>query len=698
MNSRIQRFIPVGFAILALGLGFWGYAVAGSGFSPETAGSSFPPYTPATDYSSAVHSIFTLTWLGAVHCFFSAIGLIRFYDLFQPHKDPWQLVIAQFAVPGVALVSAARLFLVGVRKNLRNAMARHKTNHTVVCGVGDVGMQVIQNLRGAGHSVVGIDLQEDSTYAATCEKCNVPLLHGDAKISQVLEAAGAHRAKTVIVSTGSDAENMAIALQVKALRERRSIFGRSRVQVLSEVRNDWMHKRLIGSDKSSLGSAAAEVRLFNPFANAARMLIRRLRIPPIPEFEAVTFVIVGFGAYGREMALHLIRAAPVALGRTLHLLVFDEQADQARENFPVTQADAAQMASVEFIAAVVTPASADVRQVIERRLESAGPLLGVALALGDDEVSLSAALEMRSLLDRVGRLHVPIYVRLEHYRQLGDMLEIESIARFESRLQIFGTLEETLGAEVLLGSQLDAFAQELHKDYLDSPPDQINPQANVPWHDLPEFMKMSNRWRADHTPLLLQLAGVQAVENAESPAVLELTSEQIELLAQLEYRRYVIERHLAGSRRSAHTAEWSALGKGEKDWNRQSVAKLPKIMAGLGIELRPVHAVRLYGEHLAGAAERLEQFLSGTQSGQPLLIADLDDAEAVRAAGRALALPSMSLWLFSCEEPREFFERKASGGETERSVLIHRANGWARRERMTMEAQAAPQPGCEGKG
>ena len=65
--------------------------------------------------------------------------------------DPWQLIIAQFAVPGVALVSALQLFLTGVRKNLRTAMALRKTDRTIVYGIGDVDMQVIQNLASAGH-------------------------------------------------------------------------------------------------------------------------------------------------------------------------------------------------------------------------------------------------------------------------------------------------------------------------------------------------------------------------------------------------------------------------------------------------------------------------------------------------------------------------------------------------------------------
>ncbi|MEI9969946.1 MAG: NAD-binding protein [Terracidiphilus sp.] len=116
-----------------------------------------------------------------MHCLIAAVGLLRLYDLFQPGIDPWQLVVAQILVPGIAVFSAGQLFLSGVRKNLRTAMARRKSNHSIVCGIGDVGMQIVQNLRAAHHLIVAIDLQGDSPNAATCEKAGVPVLQGDAK-------------------------------------------------------------------------------------------------------------------------------------------------------------------------------------------------------------------------------------------------------------------------------------------------------------------------------------------------------------------------------------------------------------------------------------------------------------------------------------------------------------------------------------
>jgi hypothetical protein len=453
MQKRFDKIYLISFAVAAVDLGFWGYARAGADYTSHAACMALTVLPRQCDPHPIAH------WLSLepLRCLISAAGMIRLVDLFQPGQDPWQLVIAQVAIPGIALLSAAQLFLSGVRKNLRTAIARRRSGHAIVCGIGDVGMRVIKNLRADGTEVLAIDLIDDSPNAATCEQSGVPVLRGDAKSHEVLLAAGLQRACTAILTTESDSENLDIAMQIRAIQSERK---GPLLRVLAQVRNDWMHKRLMATGKSSLGTSAVDFRLFNPITDAARMLIKRVQLPPVPEFEAETFVIVGFGAYGREIALQLIRSYPVALGRTLKLVAFDPEAEANGDKFRLTNPQAMELASIQFVTATVAPGSADIGGVVEPALAAAGPLLGVALALGDDEMSLCAGLEMRSLLDRLRQLHTPVCVRLEHYRQLGELVrDIESVAAFRDRLQIFGTLEETLGVDVLIGSRLDAFAQ-----------------------------------------------------------------------------------------------------------------------------------------------------------------------------------------------------------------------------------------------
>lgn len=110
--GRRRVWVLLFFAILAVGLGFWGYAIAGSNYLSGDCLHHVP-------LSPCPNPIRPFTWLEAMRCLIASIGLIRVYDLFQLGVDPWQLVIAQFAVPGIALISVVQLILIVVRKNFR---------------------------------------------------------------------------------------------------------------------------------------------------------------------------------------------------------------------------------------------------------------------------------------------------------------------------------------------------------------------------------------------------------------------------------------------------------------------------------------------------------------------------------------------------------------------------------------------------
>lgn len=676
MYKHLDKFSLLVFALFAVVLGFWGFSICGA------------------DCHAA-------TW---TQCIFDTFNLVRGSGHYYPGKDPWQLVIAQFAMPATALWTAARLFLAGLRRDVRVALARRKYNHTIVCGLGDVGMQVIQNLRSSKQNSVAIDVAVDSPHAATCERSGIPVLKGDARNVQVLLAAGIKRANTIVISTGADARNMDIALRVKKLLTLHPSRSRHMHLVFVEMRSDWLFVKLINHDKKSLGSANVDLRLFNTYASAARILIRALRLPPGPEIQAETFIVVGFGPMGQAAVLQIIRACPVGLNGRPRIVVFDQEAEELGAKFVASHPGAEEIGEVEFVAATLNPDSADIKTVVEEKLRSAGPLLGIAVSLGDDDSSLYAALELRNFLDRVGQLRVPIYVQLSQYRQLGNFTgDIESMAHFENRLRVFGTLEEILNMDALLNSRLDTLAQAFHDDYRRRAAGNINPQADVPWHDLPEFMKMSNRWRADHTLLIASLAGFRAKEDMPSVRVLSLTTEEVELLAQLEHRRFSIERRLldwrAGAtqhhirRKSPNLNDWATLSDSQREWNRAEMSRLPQILAGVGIELCRQRNICAYGSALQLADAEVEHLLADPQPVHCVVVVDLDEPEARRIAERALGLPSVSFWLFSREEPGEFSQRRSrESADDQIHEVIERSEGWLPREQIIMQQKEQPQP------
>lgn len=107
----------------------------------------------------------------------------------------------------------------------RDRMIEHLHQHVIVCGYGRVGRHVVDELRLEGIPFVVIDPHPDKIieldqagYLAVC---------GDAAQEANLHAAGIGRARGLIASAHSDAENVFIVLTARALRADLTIVARA---------------------------------------------------------------------------------------------------------------------------------------------------------------------------------------------------------------------------------------------------------------------------------------------------------------------------------------------------------------------------------------------------------------------------------------------------------------------------------------
>ena len=100
----------------------------------------------------------------------------------------------------------------------RRRMARkieELSGHVIVAGLGRVGRQAARELQEAGTTFTIIDPSAAAGRAA--EERGYLLLPGDATEDTVLERAGIHRARGLIVTTANDATNMYIVLSARVL-------------------------------------------------------------------------------------------------------------------------------------------------------------------------------------------------------------------------------------------------------------------------------------------------------------------------------------------------------------------------------------------------------------------------------------------------------------------------------------------------
>ncbi len=102
------------------------------------------------------------------------------------------------------------------------------SGHFLLCGYGRVGATVARELREAGERVVVVDVREDSL--ARAERDGFLVVEGDATEDQTLRQAGIERARTLITTIDSDANNVYVILSARAINAELFLVGRANAE------------------------------------------------------------------------------------------------------------------------------------------------------------------------------------------------------------------------------------------------------------------------------------------------------------------------------------------------------------------------------------------------------------------------------------------------------------------------------------
>lgn len=573
---------------------------------------------------------------GFIQRVIKSVGLIRPSGAYT---HPWQLVIAQFWMPALFLVGGAKLVLANLRRDLRVALARRQTSHTIVCGLGDTGRQIVENLCAEGGRVVAVTLDDTDPNAVACERLGVAVLRGDATQIGMLRLAGVLRADNVVITCGSDTINIEIALRIKAeldaAKPHHSVLnilpestrirllewlraapletlateatGRTRpLRILPEVRSAWLLELMRTHPTANLSSKAVETRPFDLAANAARVLLER------PEFGRIWrlyangatpalqphLVMAGLGEFGIQIIARAVQTTFALPGYKLAVTILDQQGEASAAALEARYPGMRKLIDWQFIQTVFeaeNPATwpqvwTAVEQTLHKRQASLTTVAAI-VALKDDKDSLHTALQMRERLDKLGRAGTPVFVRLRQRHELGQFAaSLDGVESILDRLTPFGDLGELTSTDVLIDDDQDTLAHAVHDTYRAGKP---RADANRPWNELAERFKQSNRASADHIPVKLAAAGMRLVDRPGH--AVELSEAEVEVVSSIEHYRWMMERQAMGwtkaprgstpdavARRSPDLVPWVELAHEDRDKDRDIVRMIPKSIAASG--------------------------------------------------------------------------------------------------------------------
>lgn len=473
---------------------------------------------------------------------------------YVPGPMPVTLEIARFLAFGVAAFAAVKGVAVLARDQVAAVRRRFLRGHTVIVGLGEKGRLLAEGFVVQGAKVVGVEANAADEAIPELREMGVNVLIGDGTEGATLRAAGVERAAHVIAVTRDDAANAEIATRIPAIVEGRT--GAALECVIHVVDAD-LGALLRLDAVSSRSDATSRLDFFNVPESGARLLLER--VPPEGLGSSPDVVVIGDGPLARQVTL------------------------QARRR----------LAGSGSVTVEPTVADASFRGVD-----------GIYVCPRDEATAVADTLTVRSALRRHP---VPVVTALRRFGGLADLLDhsddmVEE--RERSEIHAVAILDETCRPNVVLGGTYEMLARAIHARYVRTRElEGVAPgsePSTVPWGELDEVLKESNRDQAAHIGVKLRAAGRALVpigdDGAQSDDEAVFTDDEVERLAILEHDRWVAERRRNGwtyapgdrnveKKTTPHLVGWDDLSEEIREYDRIPVREMPQFLADVGYRI-----------------------------------------------------------------------------------------------------------------
>lgn len=170
-------------------------------------------------------------WLDGLYMTFitlSTIGFAEVKTLSYPGRV-FTIFIGLVGIGTVAFIATrmAQLLLTSeiISRRHMNKRISQLQNHYVICGFGRIGKRVALDLRRAGKPFVVVEMNQDKIDVLNEE--NLLYVQGNAENDEVLQEAGIHEAKGLILTLPEDSSNVFVTLTARELNPGLFIMART---------------------------------------------------------------------------------------------------------------------------------------------------------------------------------------------------------------------------------------------------------------------------------------------------------------------------------------------------------------------------------------------------------------------------------------------------------------------------------------
>jgi uncharacterized membrane protein len=497
----------------------------------------------------------------------------------------WRLQVARFAAPVMAASTVLQTASLVFVEQYRQFRLRFVSDHTVVCGLGDVGARIAQSFAAAGTTVVAVESDASAGGVAAARGSNITVVIGDATDPATLETARVGRAARLVCVSGDDAANLQISIVAADLSRSSTAALRCAVHLADAELAEFLRSADLDA------SQQIRVTFFNVHERAARTLVAEN--PPFVEEDAANHVVVmGLGQLGRNLVVAVAQAWADRPGdEPLPITLVDRVASGRWEAMCMQHPALREVcAPTVFDFDLGAPRADDVERL--RAAVTAQQPSWVCMAFEDESLALSTALLAQRGL---GISSAPIVVRTRTESGLGALIHSHTYAG-RSNLRIFPFLERTCTVAAVDAGIREQLARAVHEQYLaDASGTSASSDLRRSWDELGEEQRDPSRRRVDGVIGDFDALGYSLAPLRRWGApVVELTEDEVARLAEREHERWRAERAQAGwtyaptrdnvAKHNPLLVAWSDLTDDARRFNVDAARAMPAMLARAGYE------------------------------------------------------------------------------------------------------------------
>jgi hypothetical protein len=402
-----------------------------------------------------------------------------------------------------------------------------------------------------------------------------------------------HDAAEAIVAGPDDGENLAAAAEITTIA---NLHRESDEPLVCQVQIQSVGVRETLRRASSAEGARAYARSFDHFERAVtRLLARDLPLDGAgigaADPTTVHVVIIGHGDWALAAATAAVRLGHFANGRPLRLSVITGDAGDWLTRVAGTFDAVGELLRHEVrTSGPETHAGAEWLRAAARAEHTR---LAVVIAPMHD----AAAVEIEAgVRDAVRGTNAGVAVRLQHGGLSALLREGGALAGVD--VVPFGWLDDRAWAALLEDDEREHMAKLVQVRFSElahahGRSESID-KAVAEWRTLSrEDYKESNRQQVDHLWLKLRAVGCEIAGASDARPAAVWSPEEIEVLSEMEHRRWVAERRLSGwrlapgnknevERTTPYLVSWSDLAEDIKDYDRSAVLNIADLVRATG--------------------------------------------------------------------------------------------------------------------